>query len=43
MRRRHKNHRTDFRRVLLHMLSIASHVAAIVGTTAAVIDLVHHW
>ncbi len=43
MRHRHKNKRKYLRGVLLHMLPIISHVAAILGTIMIVLDALHHW
>ncbi len=43
MRQKQRNGRRNFRDGLQKALSLVSHVAAIIGTIAAIIDLMHHW
>ena len=43
MRRKQRSQHKKSRHVLLNALSVASHVAAIIGTILTVIDLIHHW
>ena len=43
MRRKQTKRQKLFRSVLQNALSLVSHVAAIIGTIAAIIDLIHHW
>jgi len=43
MRRKQRNGRRNFRDGLQKALSLVSHVAATIGTIAAIIDLMHHW
>ena len=40
---RRKNGGRIGRRLILGAVSIASHIAAIIGTAVIIIDLVHHW
>ncbi len=43
MRRKQRKQQKVFREVLQNALAFVSHVAALIGTIAAVIDLIHHW
>jgi hypothetical protein len=41
--RKRSQRQERFRHFSQRALSLVSHVAAIVGTVAAIIDLIHHW
>ena len=43
MRRKQTNRQKPFRYVLRSALPLVSHVAAVIGTITAIIDLIHQW
>jgi hypothetical protein len=43
MRHRYGKSRIGLRKMVFRMLSILSHVAAIIGTIVAAMDTLHHW
>ncbi len=43
MRHQHKKYGMDSERLLVSVLSILAHLAAIVGTAVAILDALHHW